>query len=265
PYLVAHRGDLQSVLLEAANATALIQIQTGVLINRFNDAGDGIEIADKKFGFLIAADGVKSSLRSQIDPKASVIADGQTAWRATLPIEASTEKAVSVYMSAGAHLVTYQMGARPVLNLVYVSDGNRPPKATDFGGKAGELIKSANDWKPWPLASVHSNIWHQGRAVMIGDAAHAMTPHAAQGGAMAIEDAIMLADCVQKQPTLEAGFVTYQSQRQPRIAKVRKLSSQNRAIYQMGAVMALGRNLVTPFIPPNVLLKRLDWLYGWNS
>lgn len=265
PYLVVHRGDLQTVLLIAANADALIKVQTGMLIDRFNDVGDGIEIAGKKFDLLIVADGINSTLRKQIDPKASIISDGQTAWRATLPVEEMSQKAVRVFMNAGAHLVAYKMGAHPHLNLVYVTANGQKPSAIEFDEAASRLINAARDWKAWPLAAVQSNIWHKGRAVMIGDAAHAMTPHAAQGGAMAIEDAMILADCVEAEPTIKSAFARYQTIRQPRIARVKALSSQNRAIYQMGGVTALGRNLVTPFIPPSVLLKRLDWLYGWKA
>jgi salicylate hydroxylase len=265
PYLVTYRGDLQSVLLQSAQTNPLIHIQTGTLINRFKELADGVEIADKKFDLLVVADGIGSTLRSDIDPNAEVISARQTAWRATLPIGSDSQNAVNVYMNAGSHLVTYQMGARPVLNLVFVAKSDRPPSAKGFGEKAGELLKAAKDWKAWPLESVESNTWHKGHAVMIGDAAHAMTPHAAQGGALAIGDAMELANCVNSRPTIEAAFEAYQAARQPRIARVRTLSAQNRAIYQMGGFIALGRNLTMPFIPPSLLLKRLDWLYGWEA
>ena len=265
PYLVAHRGDLQSVLLEAAKSNLNIQIKTDMLIKRFNDQADGVEIAGKKFDLLIAADGINSALRGHVDPNAKVVADGQTAWRATLPLPTGNQNAVSVYLNAGAHLVAYQMGARPVLNLVYVSRRDQEPDPQSFGGPARDLINAASDWKAWPLASVQSHVWHKGRAVMIGDAAHAMTPHAAQGGAMGIEDAMVLAECVQNHPATEAAFHTYQALRQPRIARVKALSAQNRSIYQMGGVMALGRNAVMPLLPASLLLNRLDWLYGWTA
>jgi salicylate hydroxylase len=157
--------------------------------------------------------------------------------------------------------VAYKMGQRAELNLVYVSNSDKPPENNGFGGPAGALISSAKGWKAWPLASVQGQTWHKGRAVMIGDAAHAMTPHAAQGGAMAIEDAAVLAVCLQNPATIEAAFAAFQATRQPRIARVAALSKQNRAIYQMGGINALGRNAVMPLIPPAVLLKRLDWLY----
>ena len=97
---------------------------------------------------------------------------------------------------------------------------------------------------------------------MIGDAAHAMTPHAAQGGAMAIEDAFILAECIQNNPNIASAFEAFQTSRQPRTTRVAELSAQNRRIYQMGGVMALARNSVMPFIPASLLLRRLDWLYG---
>lgn len=264
PYLVAHRGDLQSVMLDAAKANPLIHIQTGAMIDRFKSAGESVEIAGKNYDFLVAADGIHSALRAQIDPDAKIITDGQTAWRATLPVGfmPSIQNQVVAFLNSGAHLVAYKMGQRPELNLIYVSNSNQPPEQTGFSGAAQDLIRSAKGWKAWPLASVQSRIWHKGRAVMIGDAAHAMTPHAAQGGAMAIEDGLVLAGCVEKHVTIEAGFTAFQALRQPRIAQVSALSKQNRAIYQMGGVMAFGRNMAMPFIPPKVLLKRLDWLYG---
>jgi salicylate hydroxylase len=196
-----------------------------------------------------------------------LITDGQIAWRATLPLEymPSLQNGVTAFLNSGAHLVVYKMGQRPELNLVYVSGSDHSPETNTFGGLAKELINAAKGWKSWPLASVQCHNWYKGRAVMIGDAAHAVTPHAAQGGAMAIEDAAVLADCLQNHATIEAAFAAFQTTRQPRIALVSALSRQNREIYQMGGLMAFGRNTVMPFIPPAILLKQLDWLYGWQG
>jgi salicylate hydroxylase len=267
PYLVAHRGDLQTVLLAAANANPLVKIRTGTEIEKLSETAEGIVTEQQSFDAMIAADGIHSALRAQIDPSATVITDGQTAWRATLPIEymPSLQNGVTAFLNSGAHLVAYKMGQRPELNLVYVSGSDQPPVSILFDGSAKELINAAKGWKAWPLASVQCQYWHKGRAVMIGDAAHAMTPHAAQGGAMAIEDAAVLAVCLQNHATIEAAFVAFQVLRQPRIAQVSALSRQNRSIYQMGGIMAFGRNAVMPMMPPAILLKRLDWLYGWQG
>src|ERR1700688_2578801 len=55
--------------------------------------------------------------------------------------------------------------------------------------------------------------WYRGNVVLIGDAAHATTPHLASGAGMAIEDGIMLADEVQSQPTLAAALANFMARR----------------------------------------------------
>ena len=55
--------------------------------------------------------------------------------------------------------------------------------------------------------------WHQGRVVLIGDSVHAVTPHLGQGAAQAIEDGIVLAECLAKHPDLEGAFAEYVERR----------------------------------------------------
>ncbi|MFK7734171.1 MAG: FAD-dependent monooxygenase, partial [Pseudomonadales bacterium] len=58
--------------------------------------------------------------------------------------------------------------------------------------------------------------WHNGRVVLLGDAVHATTPHLGQGAGMAIEDAIVLAEEIDKAATTTEAFSSYQSRRQQR-------------------------------------------------
>ena len=58
--------------------------------------------------------------------------------------------------------------------------------------------------------------WHRGRIVLMGDAVHAITPHLGQGAAQAIEDGVVLADCLAKHDTLQAAFVEYTERRYER-------------------------------------------------
>jgi salicylate hydroxylase len=277
PYLVTHRGDLQMALLEAAKANPNIAVETGIEVPSFQQKPQSVNIAGRDFDALVAADGINSALRGQIDSGAYVSADSQTAWRANLPLNLLPSEpvgktrqniSVCVYMSRGAHLVAYKMGARPMLNLVYVSNSKQPPTMNGFAGEAKALIGAAQDWKSWPLATVMCSTWHKGRAVMIGDAAHAMTPHVAQGGAMAIEDAAVLATAfsnLEGAHDIARAFDTFSAERIPRVERVRRLSKQNRRIYQMGGIAAIGRAIVTPLLPPERLLQRLDWLYGCDG
>jgi 2-polyprenyl-6-methoxyphenol hydroxylase-like FAD-dependent oxidoreductase len=71
---------------------------------------------------------------------------------------------------------------------------------------------------------VELSCWHAGRAVLIGDAAHAAPPHLAEGGAMAIEDALVLAQLLDGTDTIEDSLGRYQARRQPRVQWVQKQS-----------------------------------------
>jgi 2-polyprenyl-6-methoxyphenol hydroxylase-like FAD-dependent oxidoreductase len=62
--------------------------------------------------------------------------------------------------------------------------------------------------------------WYKGRVVLVGDAAHAMGPHSGQGGAMAMEDSIVLAKCLRDIPDIGRAFATYQEIRKERVEYV---------------------------------------------
>jgi 2-polyprenyl-6-methoxyphenol hydroxylase-like FAD-dependent oxidoreductase len=85
----------------------------------------------------------------------------------------------------------------------------------------------------------------------LGDAAHAVGPHAGQGASMAIEDALVLAACLEAEPDNAAAFQRYETLRRARVSNVVKLtqrnSSQKRSNGRLGLFM---RDLVLPFLIP---------------
>jgi 2-polyprenyl-6-methoxyphenol hydroxylase-like FAD-dependent oxidoreductase len=68
--------------------------------------------------------------------------------------------------------------------------------------------------------------WHRGRVVLIGDAAHASTPHLAQGAAMAIEDAVLLAELLARQGFVDGVLERFTARRYPRCELVVKAGLQ---------------------------------------
>lgn len=68
--------------------------------------------------------------------------------------------------------------------------------------------------------------WHSGPLVLVGDAAHAMSPHSGQGVSMALEDALMLTKCLREIPLLPEAFATYQQLRSARVEKMIKLAQR---------------------------------------
>jgi salicylate hydroxylase len=99
--------------------------------------------------------------------------------------------------------------------------------------------------------------------VLIGDAAHAMMPFAAQGAAMAIEDGYELAALLSKQSLPEA-LAAFERQRTPRIAKLRKRGAFNRFAYHARGPVRIGRDIVLALKPPQSLAADLDWIYGYK-
>jgi salicylate hydroxylase len=94
-----------------------------------------------------------------------------------------------------------------------------------------------------------------------------MSPSAAQGGAMAIEDAYVLATALSNTSRAQAALAKYAQARQGRTVQVARLSARNLNLYEAWNVPAFARNSalrVLGILPATLLLSRLDWLFGWK-
>ena len=103
---------------------------------------------------------------------------------------------------------------------------------------------------------------------LLGDAAHAMLPFAAQGAAMAIEDAAVLAQCLagtgENTAAIPAALQRYAGLRRARVARVQRNAQRNGKIYHLGGAAALARDLFIRAIGPQRMLARQDWIYDWR-
>jgi salicylate hydroxylase len=104
----------------------------------------------------------------------------------------------------------------------------------------------------------------RGPIALIGDAAHPVLPFLAQGGVMALEDAMVVADAMRRFTDVAAAFKWYQQRRRPRAMRVARASRRNGRIYHLSGPQAAARNLVLRNMPPQRLMGRYDWLYGWR-
>src|SRR5262249_29180270 len=122
-------------------------------------------------------------------------------------------------------------------------------------------------WLRWPLFDrPPTRHWGRGPVTLLGDAAHPMLPFIAQGAAMAIEDGIMLADCLQTTPdNPEIALRRYEDERQPRTARLQRAAQPNGHIYHLGGLGAFARNIALRKMSGESLLNRFDWLYDWRS
>ena len=90
------------------------------------------------------------------------------------------------------------------------------------------------------IEEVILNSWSIGRVLLIGDAAHAASPNMAQGAAMAIEDALVLAEYPSEQPSIAATLSVYHARRRPRIGWVQAMTHRRDRIRQLNPALRNG-------------------------
>jgi salicylate hydroxylase len=92
-----------------------------------------------------------------------------------------------------------------------------------------------------------------------------MLPYLAQGAAMAIEDAAVLAQRLAETPDNPASAMRrYEQQRRPRTARAQRAARRNGTVYHMGGAEAFLRTIVLIAMGGSGLVRRYDWLYGWQ-
>ncbi|WP_276118446.1 FAD-dependent monooxygenase [Pararhizobium qamdonense] len=279
PYGVLHRADLQKTLLDAVNANRLCRLHLGTQIG---DADHG-RINGSEPRLVVGADGVWSQMRKQIEAAGKSIFSGNVAWRFTLSEEEAPavfdKTKVTAFLGSGSHLVVYPLQHSGRFNVVAITAGADPGQSWDstlpLDHSRERLLKAFHGWHPqitdllrqaggltiWPLHEVSDGAWHQGdKAVLIGDAAHAMMPFAAQGAAMAIEDGFELASFVAAGKPLSA----FADHRKSRMARVRSRGAFNRFAYHARGPARLGRDIVLSLRRPESLAADFDWLYGYE-
>ena len=131
-----------------------------------------------------------------------------------------------------------------------------------FARNLRSLLERATVWQRWSLYRLAPlKNFSAGRVVLIGDAAHPVLPYLAQGAALAIEDAFLLAQSLEaSSDDLAEAFQLYEKPRRARIARVQDLSRRYGWIYHARGPIRLARNFVLG--RRHEVLRDFDWLYG---
>jgi salicylate hydroxylase len=104
--------------------------------------------------------------------------------------------------------------------------------------------------------------WTKGRVTLLGDAAHPTYIYISQGGCMALEDAVVLAEMVDRHSRIEDAFREYQDARYLRTARIQLTSRQFGEIYHAVGVHRDLRNLLLKDTKPSALFDTLAWVFG---
>ncbi len=295
PYWVIHRADLQKALLDAVAAEPLVRLVLGTRVDDVTIDASGVRVklrcgsvpaAECTGAVLIGADGLRSTLRARLGDPTEPRFAGRTAWRAVV---GAAELApphrtpiVNLWIGPGGHLVHYPIRAGTAVNIVAVAGARwRSPAwsthadrdevldrfpAAAWAGAARDLLAAPQRWQKWALYDRDPAArWGRGAVTLLGDAAHPMLPFLAQGAAMAIEDAAVLAAELSRGPGDPAAALRrYESARRPRTARVQRAARRNDFGYHVGAPANHIRNAALRVLGGTRLLAQYEWIYGWR-
>lgn len=261
-----HRADLQETLAAGLGEG---QMTLGRQCIGFEQDADGVTVrfadgGEERADLLIGADGLHSAVRAQLHGERPPRYAGYTAWRAVIPFTGVLRTGESwgrgarhgrlplpggrVYWFAtrnepeGEH---GKSGEKAAL-LATFAGWHEPVEALIWATDEGDILRNDIYDRP-PLET-----WGSGRVTLLGDAAHPMTPNLGQGAGQALEDAVVLRNCVREQGLTPAALRTYEARRIRRTASIVRASRLAGAIGQWAhpAAVALRRWLARLVLGP---------------
>lgn len=281
PSVTVSRRLLAGILIERARAVGVdLRFSTPLAILTSSTSGARLEFADGASfdaDIVVGADGLRSTVRGQIFPDyPAPHFTGLIGTGAITPTSVPSTRGTMRMTFGETAFFGYLIDAgQSAFWFTSYSAGSPSGEGTIDGMARAERIRQMHAGDPEPNRTILSTVdavdrpypifdmpelpaWSKERVVLLGDAAHAVGPHAGQGASMAIEDALVLAACLQTEADHRSAFRRYEDLRRPRIAQVVKLtarsSSQKRA---SGRWRLFIRDLILPiFIPLSIRAGR---------
>jgi salicylate hydroxylase len=336
PALTLLRADLQAMLLSAVQREPRVALHLNAALQGWTPTATGVTLQSAHqpsltAHALVAANGVHSAQRLDLQPNSPLISTHHTLFRSLIDLPPSTAsthfprpasaqndqslaplltsrrwpadldpQAVHVWLGAGVHAVAYAVSGGRQINLVVDAGAAlrsfAAPAAALLTASAQESVNAGESLAPLPprLAAAltqvqHSGLQHliqsathwsswdslhtapvgraahmaSGRLALLGDAAHPMLPHLAQGAAMAIEDASALAQTLQHCPNptqVPRALAAYAASRHARAARVQRTAARNVSIFQATGFIQWGRDCALRW--GGEALLDMPWLYA---
>lgn len=281
PLVPIHRAVLQEILISqlASNTLHLGKRCTGIERGehgvKVSFEGGSTAMGD----ILIGADGIRSVVRTALFGDANYRYSGQTCWRGIVDYSMPDVNAATEMWSTrpGVRLGYSHVNAKQVYFYATACtphSGKDVPGTvknhlaeiySDFPVYLREMLAAAQESQIirndiWDFVPIPS--WHEGRVVLVGDAAHATTPNMGQGGCQAVEDGFALAEALSLETSVEAAFKRYESMRMKKAHYVVNTSYQIGKLTNWGGAKARLRNMAAGLAPKSAAKRQFQYLFN---
>ncbi|MBL8907984.1 MAG: FAD-dependent monooxygenase [Rhizobiales bacterium] len=287
PYQVVHRADLLMGLLSATGSEPSIRVETSAQVAEIGVEHGSLAVATddgRKLSTsgVIGADGIRSTVRRSLPRSQEPRYRGYAIYRALIPVAGMPEEllddCVCLWLCPGGHVVHYPVRSGRAMNIVAVtasawnSERWSEPALRDelepLFARSCDALRALTQhpliWTKWAGADLEpSPVWSRGRLTLIGDAAHATLPFLAQGAAMSLEDAVVLARTLRRNG-ISDGFELYVRLRYERTRRLTLASRKAGWQYHLDGLPRKARNGILSATSPDRFLNRLSWIYSYD-
>lgn len=287
PYYQIHRVDLYNALLGKVVALNANVIHLGKRAHKIEESDSCVQVVFDdgtavQADLVIGADGIKSVVRQFVVNAEPPVFTGQVAWRLSIPtvripVSLRPPLASTIWCGPKNHAVMYYMRAGTLLNFVGCVERPWEEESWTASRPWSELDEDYAGWHPIVRAAVECadkdqcyrwalnnrkpvKTWTTKRIALLGDAVHPTLPYMAQGAAMAIEDAAVLARALDLDAPLPDRLAIYERHRAPRTARVVEESTQMGELYHISDAAEMRK----AFKDRNIAASRNNWLYPYD-
>ncbi|MCP2261667.1 salicylate hydroxylase [Streptoalloteichus tenebrarius] len=301
PFYTVHRADAHRLLMDTyVREGGALELGHRCVAVAEDEHGVEVIFADgsaTRAEVVVGADGVHSVVREALAGPDRPVFSGTSGYRGLAPVERlprlpelgfdPTRPALWLFPGPGRHLISYPVsGGRLVNVLAVIPDEEWTVESWSARGEAAEALAAFAGWNEvvaallggmesvsrWALYDREPvRRWSSARMTLLGDAAHPMLPHQGQGANQAIEDAVVLADCLAgclsdrpagvRQDEVAAALRRYESVRRPRTRQLQMASRRNRECFQApDGAPAEERDARLVHLP-----RDLAWIHGHDA
>jgi len=286
PFVTLHRSTLQQLLAAAVPSES---IHLSHRLRGLSEEPDGVRLQFERgdeflAGIVVGADGVNSTVRRFICGDVRPVYSGEIGFRGVIPTEKSpnlpTPMSLHIWCGPGTHAVLYGMDRGELVNLLAVYEPDQLPEWTRNSSRAAgtrddalrifetyrwdnrilDLVRHIEgDTNFWALLDLpRLPRWSRGRALILGDAAHAPLPHQGQGAGQAIEDAYIIGSLLAEHglDDYRSTFECFERTRRRRTSRVQAYSRLAGRSYKLTGNGATTRDADWPSLP-----QRIAWIH----